>query len=29
MWITGSLSRDQFNLLIENGGYPKLARLPA
>lgn len=24
MWITGSLTRDQFNLLIENGGYPKL-----
>lgn len=25
MWITGSLSRDQFNLLIANGAYPKLA----
>jgi hypothetical protein len=24
LWTTGSLSRDQFNLLIENGGYPKL-----
>ena len=24
MWITGSLDRDQFNLLIANGGYPKL-----
>ncbi len=25
MWISGSLSRDQFNLLIAEGGYPKLA----
>ena len=24
MWITGSLTRDQFNLLIANGAYPKL-----
>ena len=24
MWISGSLDRDQFNLLIANGGYPKL-----
>jgi hypothetical protein len=25
MWITGSLTRDQFNALIAHGGYPKLA----
>jgi hypothetical protein len=25
MWITGSLTRDQFNALIADGGYPKLA----
>ena len=25
MWISGSLTRDQFNLLIAHGGYPKLA----
>ena len=24
MWITGSLTRDQFNALIAHGGYPKL-----
>ena len=24
MWISGSLTRDQFNLLIAHGGYPKL-----
>ena len=30
MWITGSLTRDQFNtLLIAQKGYPKLGRLPA
>jgi hypothetical protein len=25
MWITGSLTRDQFNSLIAHGAYPKLA----
>jgi hypothetical protein len=25
MWISGSLTRDQFNALIAHGGYPKLA----
>ena len=25
MWVSGSLSRDQFNLLIAHGNYPKLA----
>ena len=25
MWISGSLTRDQFNLLIAHGNYPKLA----
>src|SRR5215213_10847002 len=25
MWVSGSLTRDQFNALITHGGYPKLA----
>ena len=25
MWVSGSLTRDQFNKLIAHGGYPKLA----
>jgi hypothetical protein len=25
MWVSGSLTREQFNLLIAHGGYPKLA----
>ena len=25
MWVSGSLTRDQFNMLIAHGGYPKLA----
>ena len=25
MWVSGSLTRDQFNSLIAHGGYPKLA----
>src|SRR3954447_15882860 len=25
MWISGSLTRDQFNALIAHGGYPKIA----